>query len=98
MDLHIFCIRLNGDDPGSGPRQQLEGRLRNFTYWAALDEYSWFVISPRQPPEVISQVEALLDKRAGVTAVEVTRANLDQFPDQAALIERLTRHRQFPHL
>ena len=98
MDLHIFCVRVNGDDSSSGPRQQLESRLRNFTNWAALDEYSWFVISPRRPLEVISEVEALLDKRAGVRAVEVTRANLDQFPDQAALIERLTRHRQFPHL
>jgi hypothetical protein len=98
MDLHIFCVRVNGDDPASGPRQQLESRLRNFTNWAAVDEYSWFVISPRQPLEVISELEALLDKRAGARAVEVTRVNLDQFPDQAALIERLTRHRQFPHL
>jgi hypothetical protein len=96
MDLHIFCVRVDGDDPGSGPRQQLESCLRNFTNRAALN--SWFVISPRQPLEVISEVEALLDKRAGVRATEVTRANVDQFPDQAALIERLTRHRQFPHL
>jgi hypothetical protein len=100
MDLHLFCVSFSGDTPHSTPWQQLENRLRNFSYRpVAIDGYSWFVISPRAPDEVISELEGLLDTvRARVSAVEVTRANLDDFAREAALIEKFTAGKSFPNL
>jgi hypothetical protein len=100
MDHHLFYVRFSGDNPHSEPWRELEEHLRHFNQRPeALDEYSWFVISPRPATEVIPELENWLDtKRAEVTVVEVTNANRDNFPGKAAFIERLTAHKPFPNL